>query len=151
MCRHCWHCRLSLCRPAVPPGTKTWHHDNYRFSVYSFEEIIISSQQWIFHFDEISLYCERIPVISRFHFSLFRDDIQYTTRIMDTVRVLLCFVVVWYHGPIAWISNHMASKVWGEIIYPFPNFNGTTVEVWEWISNFIPHFIMDVITYPCWD
>ena len=25
-----------------------------------------------------------------------------------------------------------------EITYPFPNFDGTTVEVWEWISNFIP-------------
>ena len=25
------------------------------------------------------------------------------------------------------------------------------VEVWEWIDNFIPHFTMDVITYPaCW-
>ena len=31
------------------------------------------------------------------------------------------------------------------------NFNGITVEVWEWISNFIPYFMMDVITYPCWD
>ena len=31
------------------------------------------------------------------------------------------------------------------------NFNGCTVEVWEWINNLIPHFIMDVITYPCWD
>ena len=47
----------------------------------------------------------------------------------------------------AWISNHMPSKVWDEINYPFPNFK----EVWEWISNFIPHFIMDVITYPSWD
>ena len=43
------------------------------------------------------------------------------------------------------MSNHMPSKVWDGIIYPFPNFNGGTVEVWEWISNFIPHFIMDVI------
>ena len=25
----------------------------------------------------------------------------------------------------------------------------TAVEVWEWISNFIPHIIKDVITYPC--
>ena len=33
----------------------------------------------------------------------------------------------------------------GEITYPFPNFNGTTVEVWEWISNFIPHFTGHVI------
>ena len=29
--------------------------------------------------------------------------------------------------------------------------NSCTVEVWECISNFIPHFIMDMITYPCWD
>ena len=32
----------------------------------------------------------------------------------------------------------MLSKIWDQIIYPFPNFNGTTVEVWKWISNFIP-------------
>ena len=29
--------------------------------------------------------------------------------------------------------------------------NGTAVEVWEWISNFTPHYVMHVITYPCWD
>ena len=49
-----------------------------------------------------------------------------------------------------WIRNRMPSEVWDEIIYPFPNFNGCTVKVWECISNFIPHFITDVITYPCW-
>ena len=41
---------------------------------------------------------------------------------------------------LAWISNHMSCKVWGEINYPFPNFAGTTVEVWERLSNFIPYF-----------
>ena len=51
----------------------------------------------------------------------------------------------------AWISNHIPSKVWDEIPYPFLNFNGYTVEVYEWIRHFIPHFIMDVITYQCWD
>ena len=38
--------------------------------------------------------------------------------------------------------------------YPFTNFanfNGCTVEVWEWISNFIPHYTRCVIAYPCWD
>ena len=30
----------------------------------------------------------------------------------------------------------MSRKVWGEITYPYPNFNGSTVEVSEWISNF---------------
>ena len=28
-----------------------------------------------------------------------------------------------------WINNHMSSKVWDEITYPFLNFNGATVEV----------------------
>ena len=45
----------------------------------------------------------------------------------------------------------MPSKVWDEIIYPFPNFNGCSIEVWEWISNFITHIVIDVITYSCWD
>ena len=35
------------------------------------------------------------------------------------------------------------SKPRGDFIYP--------LEVWERISNSITHFIMDVITYPCWD
>ena len=38
-----------------------------------------------------------------------------------------------------------------EITYLFPSFNSYTVEVWEWISNFIAHFIMYVITFPCCD
>ena len=29
----------------------------------------------------------------------------------------------------AWISNHMPSKVWDEITYPFLNFNGCTIAV----------------------
>ena len=46
------------------------------------------------------------------------------------------------------ISNHMPNKVWDGIIYPFHNFNGCTVEVKEWISNFNPHIIMGMIIYP---
>ena len=34
-----------------------------------------------------------------------------------------------------WISNHTPRGVWDGITYPFPN--GGTVEVSEWISNFI--------------
>ena len=37
--------------------------------------------------------------------------------------------------------------MWDKITCPFPNFNGTTVEVWEWVSNFISHFTGHVITY----
>ena len=42
----------------------------------------------------------------------------------------------------ALISNYVIIKLWDEFTYLFPNFNGCTVEVWEWISNFIPHLIM---------
>ena len=44
----------------------------------------------------------------------------------------------------------MPSKVWYGITYPFPNIIGAADEVWEWIRNFIPYVIMDVITYACW-
>ena len=45
----------------------------------------------------------------------------------------------------------MPDNVWGEITYPFSDFNVAAIDVWELLGNFIPHFIMDVITYPCWD
>ena len=50
-----------------------------------------------------------------------------------------------------WKRNHMVSKVWDETTYPFPNFNSAAIEIYDWISHYIPQFIMDVITYPYWD
>ena len=49
----------------------------------------------------------------------------------------------------AWVTNCIYYTLWDEI--PFPNFNGSAVEVWELISNFIPHFTEHVITFPFWD
>ena len=51
----------------------------------------------------------------------------------------------YWHGLIstpAWISNHTPSKVLDTITNPFPNFNGSSVEVWEWISNLILHTVL---------
>ena len=42
-------------------------------------------------------------------------------------------------------------KVRNIITYPFPNFNGCAVDVCECISNFIPYYVIDIITKPCWD
>ena len=36
----------------------------------------------------------------------------------------------------------MLIKMCNEITYPFPNSHGRTVEVWEWIANFIQHLIV---------
>ena len=59
----------------------------------------------------------------------------------------------WWHpdarGPITTI-DFAHYRVWDAITYPFPNFN-CNVEVWEWISNFIPHFTGHVISLPCRD
>ena len=35
--------------------------------------------------------------------------------------------------------------MWDKISYPFPNFSGATVEVWEWINNFISQYIGHVM------
>ena len=40
-----------------------------------------------------------------------------------------------------WISNYIHCIVLDETTSPFPNFNGCTVEVWEWISNFIHYWL----------
>ena len=40
----------------------------------------------------------------------------------------------------AWISNYTHCNMCDEIIHPFLNLNGATVEVYKCISNFIPHF-----------
>ena len=57
-----------------------------------------------------------------------------------------CFTNMDYHKTSAWTNDYIHYKVWGEIIYPSLNFNCWTVEVYEWINNSIPHFIVHVIT-----
>ena len=37
--------------------------------------------------------------------------------------------------------------MWDAITNSFPNFNGATGEVWEWISNFISYYNRHTITY----
>ena len=45
-----------------------------------------------------------------------------------------------YKNGLTWISKYIQYNVWDEITYPFSNFNGCTVEVWEWIRFVILHF-----------
>ena len=48
--------------------------------------------------------------------------------------------------------NQLCNKpyITDEITYPFPKFNGRSVEVWESINHFILRFTGHVIYYPCW-
>ena len=82
------------------------------------------------------------------HASISFPDPQIRCSVLTRVREYKhCNSLNWHGLTLisAWISNHMTSKVWGEITNPSPNFNRCTAQVITW------HFIKDVMTYPCWD
>ena len=69
-------------------------------------------------------------------------------------NVLYCWGSFYCHGLTlipAWISNHMPNEAWDAFAYPFQNLNGCAIEIWQWISDFSPHFIMDIIINPWLD
>ena len=92
------------------------------------------------------LKCTQVSHCELIHNDSKRDFIYLCILFGATMRTHSCVNITdhWFHAPFflisAWISNHMHDKVWDEITSPFPNFNGVTVEVWEWRSNFVPHF-----------
>ena len=92
--------------------------------------------KWISH--GFAIYWERSAKLTVYNQSLCPDFIR--TPLLSRINLIP-----------TWISNYMSNKEWDKITYQFPNFNGCTVEIWEGISNFILHFIMDIIIYPCWD
>ena len=73
----------------------------------------------------------------------------------DILMIIFGYESIRIHVKLLWnlllllqiIISHQANyghKPWSEPIT-------STVEVWGWISNFSSHFIMDVMTVPCWD
>ena len=50
-------------------------------------------------------------------------------------------LLTWINFSPSMISNCIYHNVWDEITYPFPNFNGCTIEVLEWINNFISRWL----------
>ena len=65
-------------------------------------------------------------------------------------RVPMDLLPTWIARIPVWINNYIHYMVWGEINYPFPNFNGCTIEIWELITYFIRNFTGHMITYPYW-
>ena len=72
-----------------------------------------------------------------------RNNIDHKPSLKVNFNYLGSLLLTWVNFSPAWISNHIFSKGRDEITYPFQNFNDCTVEVFEWINNFIPHFIID--------
>ena len=82
------------------------------------------------------------------HFIVFLDTKEVKEGCRGTGKLMRWSPFYWHGLTLisAWISNHMPNKSRDEITYPFANFNGATVEVWEWLSNFTPYFVMDMST-----
>ena len=96
------------------------------------------------------------PLLDRRYYMIKSPNIVHPRRpkylIDTTFYVYVCLCVDEYPmtvGPLQQhgltlilenISNHAPKNVWDEITYPIPNFNGCTVQVLEWLSNFIPAF-----------
>ena len=108
----------------------------------SMQQLVVSE---LFHWQFLT--CSSVEII-RFHIKFCWDTckiVQQYYLYLDDIKILFspklncaCKIVSemafwgpWYqHGLTlipAWISNHKPSKVWGEITYPFPNFNGCTI------------------------
>ena len=71
-----------------------------------------------------------------------------TINRVSLVTTIGTILLTWIDLSPAWISIYIHDKLWDGITYPFPNFNGATIEVWEWLSNFVPHFTWHFIAYP---
>ena len=76
-------------------------------------------------------------------------EITVTELLYNTVPVTP--LLTWFNFNPRMDKDHTPGKVWDKITYPFPNFNGAIFEVWEWTNNFMPHLMMDIIMYPCWN
>ena len=74
-----------------------------------------------------------------------------TVSVRQTDLVLVITVpsgaLFYWHG---WIRNYIHYKASDENTYPFSDFNGATMGVWESINHFIPHFTGLMTTCPCW-
>ena len=113
-----------------------------------------------------SIYCYPTLLIANWHCSRWLCAIRQKSL---TEAILTHIVLVltnskrcchWGHQYLAsilstWMNfkvsmDDVPNKLRNWITYPFQNINGCTVEVWEWMTNILSHFVIDVITYPWW-
>ena len=141
--------RSVFCCCLVPISQRT--HDVIKTSLWG-QNDVVSTSQW-------RCYCVICP------WGILQDNFAGTGSIVSLAITIASLKQPWkllidkLHEPTScpfwtlippWINNYIHLKLWDEITYPFQNFNGYTVEVWEWISNSVPHFTGHVITFPWW-
>ena len=135
------------------------HHPHVSLAWFSFcwwrhNRLLMTSQwpdncdeiTWIMISNSLDINFIHVDIYSRsckkFHFSVYGISAHF-----DNSGILL----TWSNFNSSTNKQSPPSKMWHEITYQFTDFNSAAVEVWKWISNFIPRFTGHVITDPCWD
>ena len=98
--------------------------------------------------NNVSKRGSRLDITQYIPYNRFTVLLRFVLRVLthNHTSGIDLLIFVWAALP----GAPFTSEVLNGITYPLPNFNGCTVEDWEWITNFIPYFIMDVTTYPCY-
>ena len=157
-CRLCLNCETAFVM---------WFFLSCILGIYHLHKIILP-MRWLDPF-------RRYPTCARgnaytgtvsFEFSMYRhyDRINDSWLHQKHGSIVLCFVV---DDSRVWISNH--SILYDMITYPKPTYllrtlkssyedmsakyrqHNTNYIPQKMSGYFTPHFMMDVITYPCWD
>ena len=135
------------------------NHHHYTFSVF---QCIYMHQHYSCFYEAMMFY----GITAKWDFKRFEQAVLQPLlepaplcnhgKPKHALLPITCTCII-YQGPLfykhgltlisAWTSYHIHYKLWHEITYPFPNFNGTAVEVWEWVSDFIPHLTGHLITF----
>ena len=80
-----------------------------------------------------------------YHRFLFRNDIAADTINTGNILYVAQQTRIWLQ---CFMTSDIITCHWhAGSTYPYPKPNACIVEVWEWIRDFFPHFIMSVTTY----
>ena len=115
-------------------------------------EYFLSEKPYLNHYDN--------NIEPLWSITLLRNTSRGGIIIIIAIVVVIILSIIVTMGLIVSLFSFMTWRQWRcdnddidveKLTYQFPNFNGATVEVWEWVSNFTPHVMMDVINCPCRD
>ena len=129
-----------LCLPWRLVGCQLLYLNEYRGLIWYANQFVLLLKSFKNFRNHDSQGIPVNPVIGIYTTDIQNGLIITTWLIASIIKCAVKLIIHSLTGIPAWIINYMYSKMWDDITYPFQNFNGITIEVWEWISDFSPRF-----------